>query len=293
MLFFLAGIVTFGMVTKRTFMPIGFMIALVAAFKAFTTREALFKQLKKPDLYLFLSIGFFVIGFGLFTERVGLNLIKYQQIKPTCIELHTETECTQNGVERRNLNIRQAGIEDTHSYNLLEYGFGWSYLTVSKLVGTQGWTGGATPPVLLTASVLILSTTGLVASFIEARSRKSDKQKLIRLMIYFGSLAFIIYNFWFNYQVYQRSHLPGLALQGRYIMPTATTFLLLSCYYIYKHVIKSSNLRRVSALVLFAFVLYGSGLHLILSKGEYTDNVLRPRMIFDRSDLISEHEPSI
>ena len=292
-LFFLAGIVTFGMVTKRTFMPIGFMIALAAAIKAFTLRETLFKQLKKPDVYLLLSIGFFVVGFGLFAERVGVNLIKYQQIKPTCMDLHTKDECIQNGVERRNFNIKQAGIEDTHSYNILEYGFGWSYLTVSKLVGTQGWTVGATPPAVLTLTVLLMSAIGLFGSFIEAKAKTKDKQKLIRLIMYFGSLAFIIYNFWFNYQVYQRSHLPGLALQGRYILPLATIFLLLSCYYIHKHVIKHSSVRRVSALLLLALVLYGSGLHLILTKGNYTDNVFRPKIIFDRDNLISEYEPSI
>ncbi len=292
-LFFLAGLVGLGMVTKRTFMPIGAMVAVGAVVKAFTVRELLFKQLKKPDVYLWLSIGFFVLGFGLFAERVGMNLVQYQQIKPACMDLHTKAECIENGVERRNLRIRESNIVDVENYNLVEYGFGWSYLTVSYLVGTQGWNGGVVAPVALNVAVLILSIAGLAASVIEIRARSKDKLKFVRLAIYFGSLVFIVYNFWFNYQVYQRSNIPGLALQGRYILPTATVFLLTSCYYVYKHIITKPNLRITSAIVLLAFMLYGSGLFLVLSDNFYTDNVFKPRIIFDRSDLISEHEPSI
>ncbi len=222
-----------------------------------------------------------------------MNLIQYQQIKPACMDLHTKAECIENGVERRNLRIRESNIEDVENYNPVEYGFGWSYLTVSYLVGTQGWNGGVVAPVALNVVVLVLSTIGLAASVIEIRLKSKDKLKYVRLVIYFGSLVFIMYNFWFNYQVYQRSNIPALALQGRYILPTATVFLLISCYYIYKHIITKPNLRIASATVLLVFMLFGSGLFLILSGDFYTNNVLKPRIIFDRNDLISEHEPSI
>ncbi len=292
-LFILAGIVALGMVTKRTYMPVGFFVAVAAAVKSFMIRKQLFEQLKRPDAYLLASVMFFVLGFGLFSERVGVNLAKYQQIKPACLDLHTEQQCIQNGVERRNLKIRQAKIVDIYDYGLLEYGFGWSYLTVEKLVGTQGWTGSAVAPPVLSVVVLGMSTAGLAGSALELKANKKDRNEIVRLALYVGSLVFIIYNFWFNYQVYHRSGIPALALQGRYVLPTATIFLLISGFYVYKHIITTTVARRIVAAALILFVLSSSGLNLILASNKYTDNVFKPWIIYNRDQFLSEHEPSI
>lgn len=98
---------------KFTILPIAFACVLFVAIILWRQyHKKILKVLQKqasnlPKLLLVFSVLFLIFGIGLFVERYGVNVVKYHAIEPKCDRVHTNEECIQYTVWRRDTTWKQ------------------------------------------------------------------------------------------------------------------------------------------------------------------------------------------
>lgn len=102
---------------KFTVLPVAFANVLFVAVILWRkhkkkTLHILKKQLKAlPKATLILSILFMLFSIGMFSERYGVNLVKYRAIEPKCDLIHSEESCIQYAIWRRDTTWKKENEE--------------------------------------------------------------------------------------------------------------------------------------------------------------------------------------
>lgn len=102
--------------TKYTFLPEVFVGVLVIGFFLFkkyrTNIQDYYRDLRNSfsanKIKTIVITSLFVVFSLLFIERVGVNLIRFHQIQPTCPKIHSVTECLANPLFKRNYDQKIA-----------------------------------------------------------------------------------------------------------------------------------------------------------------------------------------
>lgn len=219
------------MITKETFLPVILIIYLLFAFGVL--RKIGFMKLwrqilqsiqsnwKRPKTRLALaglSI-LVVVMFGLVGERYGQNYLTYQRTTPACNKVHTEDECMQHGIYRRNTGQRreyvvylQNGGKPDMSFS--EFAVKWVDLIYERTYAYRGMntirpTNEAQVTALVTAPVVF----GLAILGWRKRRYSATEKALAILAVSYSVLVYM-----YNYNIYRYYGYP-FAIQGRYLLP--------------------------------------------------------------------------
>ena len=261
-----------GSLVKYTFLPI---FAAVAAyivwslFIAYKTKkpplgEAIVKQTKKlGKTRIIILSALVVLSSGLFLERYGLNLIRYQTPNPGCVAVIGTDRCQSYSIYRRSIIYRQNKPEE-YSKSPLLFTYRWlkhmQYNLMSTLNGpTSGYAIGQPLPLPFTAAITF-AIGGLVLTAVFWR--RLIKRVYLRLMG-FAVLVYLALLWGLNYSAYLQTG-RRVAVQGRYLVP-----LLPLIYFVflkaYAYALKGlPNLRAGLAVVLVICFASGGALTFVL-----------------------------
>lgn len=265
-LLWLASLVSYGGLVKRTLLPIGLVFAAVGLVLALRQWRKLLGELRKPTLAVVAAGLIMLGGVGLSAERVGGNVLQYGHISVTCDEVHGEAACYDFW-----WNIRERWLAQREPEPVvppLEFAGRWVHESVINIldIQTQGWRHEVKPAAWVEPIVLSLFVAALGYGVIYETTRvRSDELSRYRLLLLGFGVLYVAFHLAVNYNEYQRSQVFGLALNGRYILAGLLPLLFLAAWY------ASLLLRRTPLGVRVGLVLgivgmlaWQSGVYLLL-----------------------------
>ncbi len=231
--------------TKKTALPlIGFLS--IAWLVIFLSTKPQWRTLKgKKMLPLLLALA--AINMNIF--MFGRNLLVHHTLIPGCAQLATETQClTSTFIIREmehaldeKMTIQEAvaeGYPDPVSYYL---GY-WSRVMTSRNVGVHGHKIYSNP----LKNIVRFTLLGIIVTGF-AFIRKPKKEMLLLLAI---GVMYMLTLFIYNYDMQLYYAFKGFAIQGRYIFPVISCFLILiTC------VLESLRPKALSILMISYIVL--------------------------------------
>lgn len=245
----LLNLVAFGGLIKRTLLPVVVMLAIVGLGLVVKHRQVLRKQCRKLTPTIVLAGIFFVVGSGLFLERVGGNVVKYKAIIPSCQAVQGVDACRGTWQAKRQAWIDSGAptetnewlpigaTQDTVAMPLGEFAFRWIDASVRNIIDiqTQGWQHTVTPPVWLVAFLSGLLFVPLIPGLVY-ELRHIGRSRVAKQRLFVAILAFIVIaaQLLVNRGDYLSGRIFGLALNGRYILPAIILLAGLSAFYVYK-----------------------------------------------------------
>ena len=208
--------------TKKTAIPL-IGILLIAWLGIFIYKKPQWRMPHGKKMILFV-LALAAIGMNVF--MYGRNLLVYKTLIPGCNQLATKTQCLTSAFIVREkeyaleekMTIREAVAEGYP--DPVNYYFGyWSRVMVSRNAGVHGHKIYSNPlKDIVRFTLLGLLVTGL------AFVRKPAKEVSLLLAI---ALAYTLTLFIYNYDMQLYYAFQGFAIQGRYIFPVISCFVVL------------------------------------------------------------------
>lgn len=240
--------------TKVSLSPFIAVALLVAAVLALTNREN--KPLIENNLYfkkpinVLLTVAFILFSL-LSVERLGLNIVRYGSIQPTCDKLHTTQQCLEDDVFSRNYiqkNIYAEQKMNGESVNIspISYTTNW----VKSMYERLAFYYGHEQMRANTGAVVVfwVSASFVFVSWLVARKKiKLSKEEIFLALVLFG---YIVILFMFNLRTLIRLGQP-YALQGRYLLP----ILPILYYMVIKILLSASSTLEGGKRVLYGVTL--------------------------------------
>lgn len=208
--------------TKKTAIPL-IGILMIVWLVIFIDKKPQWHMPQGKKLILFV-LALAAIAMNVF--MYGRNLLVYKTLIPGCNQLATETQClTSNFIVREKeyaleekMTIQEAvaeGYPDPVSYY---FGY-WSRVMVSRNVGVHGHKIYSNP----LKDIVRFTLLGLVVIGL-AFFRKPPKEVLLLVAI---AVAYTLTLFVYNYDMQLYYAFQGFAIQGRYVFPVVSCFLIL------------------------------------------------------------------
>jgi len=265
-LVWLACLVSYGGLVKRTLLPIGLVFALVGILVAARRWRTVLEQFRKPTPVLLIAGVLFAIGLGLAVERIGGNIVNYGHITPTCAEVQGEEACYDFWA-----NIRERELAATPRGDLLAapvFAGRWvqeSFINIFD-IQTQGWRHDVKPAPWVEPLFLLFVIVGLAYGFVsEIRNRQGDSRARLRMGVVALCVFYVLFHMVVNYGEYRHYRVFGLALNGRYILAGLLPLLGFLAWY------WGALLRRLPlqarwclAITFLLAIGWESGLHVLL-----------------------------
>lgn len=250
--------------TKVTFLP--FLAALVAITLFLKRKDLSLKQnLQINNLkHLLLILAVIVSGF-LFVERIGGNIIKYQQIEVTCDKVHAYADCMQDDVFNRNeTQLKAYAIQKAEgrgvTYQPYQFTQMWSTFMYER---SHFYYGHEQMKANYGAKVLAVATAAtfvVMAAVFRKKIAVSKGEKLL----FWITLSYAATMYVFNAQTWLKFGQP-YAFQGRYLFPIIP-FLYYFCIKLLILTYKSLNgrLRQIFLAVVTVIMMLSIYTHLPL-----------------------------
>lgn len=183
----------------------------VKSWKATSTRRALVG-----------AIVLFVLTFGLFAERYIQNYVVYGKTTPTCNQVHSESECMQSSIYRRNTGQKKEfeAAKNAGDGQLAPFGDftrKWGILIYERTFFYRGHqTIKANDSSRRVASVTaVFVVIILFAGVWLGREKRSD---VLHKALGIITVGYILLVFFYNLNTYHYYGYP-FAIQGRYLLP--------------------------------------------------------------------------
>ncbi len=224
------------MLTKETFLPVIFIcyvLVLIGLIRKSSLNSlwkslcksvtASWKDASQKKILLLLTV-FVVLAAGMFFERYGQNYLRYQKTTPACSQVHSEDECMQNSIYRRNKGQRQEYVVYRQnggkpSMNIGQFTVKWWRLIYER---TYFFRGMATTNPTWQARIVaeVTAPVLLVIAGIGMRKRRySPPEKALAIV----TVSYVILVFLYNLNTYLYYGYP-FAIQGRYLLPVLPLF---------------------------------------------------------------------
>lgn len=264
-LFWLMALTLAGCLVKVDLIPVGLFFGLEALILIIKNFKALLLQLKRLKRPGYIALIVFIVSFGLFTERIGGNIARYHSITPTCEQVQGEEACYDFWINVRARGLKALPPEQTVSPAV--FGFKWFGSSLYNIadIQTQFWHHTVVPARHLVLSLGGLFSVGLIYGLFYERKRFLS-EKLSRYRVYIGlfALYYLAVNLLVNFETYRHNHIFGLALNGRYIIPSILILSGFSTFYWSKLLANHLRLRTVVAVLTILATILGSGLLMML-----------------------------
>lgn len=273
----LLTIAVYGGLIKRTLFPICFVFGIAAIVALVKYRHDIVAKVNLRNWKQIVIAGLLLIGVGLFVERAGVNVYQYHTLTPSCAQVQGDAACTVFWLHERTTSLEEneesavaiwlgegSSIDQSLS-SFPVFVVKWSISSFNNIVDiqTQGWRHEIVPPFWEGSVILILMTVTTIYGIIyELRRFKRDENARWRLVMIGFALLVVLSQLIVNYSTYRHSHIYGLALNGRYILPAV---VLLSCLSIwYGHKILGKIVGFVIIMFVIIMVIGCSGLIMML-----------------------------
>ena len=271
----------YGGLTKRTLLPVAFVVGLITLVTVINKWPVIRSKIKWPDWRLITAGALLLVGVGLFVERVGGNIYQYGTVTPTCEEVQGEEACKVfwSSVRKEWLNdatntsttgwLAGGAVKQDDLIPLPVFAVRWGIESLNNIVDiqTQGWKHSVTPPSWYGAAFWGFIVAGILVGFMsDIKTIRSNRQARLRLFVMVLMVTIITSHLVVNFMYYQTYHVFGLALNGRYILPAIIPLTGLSFYFIGKKI--NRPWRVAMALLLPLSIITGSGLVMILRNSQ-------------------------
>ncbi|HVC36302.1 MAG TPA: hypothetical protein VNE40_02550 [Candidatus Dormibacteraeota bacterium] len=212
-----------------------------------------------PRVRWLIIVGLIISG-SLFTERYGINLVRYHEVAPDCSQVLSVQQCLNYSPWIRNYNysiVKGANLHGPLGFSL-DWLYGMWLRTFFAVDGpaTQFETRG--PLILPSVSALVLIVFGSLSFVVNARPifRRYNASVLSFFILISG--LYIVALWLDEYRAYLHTGQP-VAINGRYLLPISLFLLLLLVVGFSEALAKRKQLQLlVASLVLFCF-LWGGG----------------------------------
>jgi hypothetical protein len=259
---------------KYAFLPIAAVLGAVMLWKLWcfrTQRTALVSSLATSITtahgWQLIGVGvILLISVGLFTERYGVNTIRYHSPNPDCSQILSVQSCLHYGPWARDYQyalIKPADVEP----NKISYAWEWmygmwlrSFFAISDTYDTQ-------PPLPVpSGTVIVIGAAGLVTFAYFAR--KLLKGNIYRQTVVLVLLLYIGALFVQTFQTYLKTNQP-VAINGRYLLPFLPVIIMLVGL-AYSRLWRHKPMVKVMAIsvVLILFIQGGGVLTFILRSND-------------------------
>jgi len=252
-----------GGLLKRTLLPLGFIFGILGIV-LFVRRFSEYRsQIRLSDWKMWVLGFLLVLSVGLFMERVGDNTIRYHTPAPTCNQVQGEAACSVFWGNIREATLsKQAPEARTPVYI---FPFRWLGESLANVVDiqTQGWRHEVMPARWLTPFLGTLLVTGVAYGFYADRRAwhiRADRQARWRLYSMIICLYFMTVHMLVNYSDYRHIGFFGVALNGRYILPSLLPLIGFACFYWSRLLVRHPRWRVVLATLVVLGTIFGSGL---------------------------------
>ncbi len=242
--------VAFALLVKFTFVPLAVMFAGVLIFRYARKLPEVWvlskKEIKKQRKPLIIMSVVFLVFFGFFLERYGMNFVRYGSYRPKCEKVLTFDQCMESALYRRNNTFRSNKVQNIIPE--LDFVSQWSSRTYKTVFGIMGHKMLDESPIIRYGGIIIFGW--MLIALIRFVSRK-DVLIFYLLAIILVYIATLIIH---NHALYERSGMFGLALQGRYVFPVLGFIFFIGNYYV-DRMLNKRNLAygMYAAIVLFVF----------------------------------------
>ena len=261
-----------GGLAKRTLLPACFIFGVTGLIIVMRCWRSLLEKLKgtSSKRYFIVALIIAVLGLGLFTERVGGNLIKYHSVQVTCEQVDGTAACYNFWT-----NIRARSLLEQHQTSVMplpEFVFRWTNDSFVNVVDiqTQFWRHEVKPARVLTPLLVLGLFVGLTYGlWYEKEHYKKEVESRYRIYVFAVTTVFVLVQLAVNLSTYLHYKVYGVALNGRYIIPSLLPLTGLAALY-WSKMLK----QRPSALVLLGSLLVvatisGSGLLMMLRNTQF------------------------
>jgi hypothetical protein len=220
-----------GLMVKKNFIPVAFIVCLLLVVSYYKKLPDLFRSFKKtfPNKELInIILCILIVLLGLvFTERYGLNFIKYGSYDPGCAKVRSLVDCQQSPLFARNEYIYRVG-HPTPDRNLGEYVVNWVVIMEERTFGLFAHERFKPNKVIDVWAKL----TSLVGFVLIARYwGKRDRLLSVLLVICLFNIAVLFVQ---NYSTYLNSGLISFAVHGRYLFGVLPIIYLLVSHFFLK-----------------------------------------------------------
>ena len=264
-LLWLSTIIVYGGLVKRTLLPFSLVFGVFGLVVLLRHLKAARQDLRQWNWRMVLLGLVVLLGIGLFTERVGGNIIQYGHITVKCEEVHGEAACYNFWANIRARDIAKRAPEQV--IPLPVFAVRWVNESVTNIfdIQTQGWRHEVKPPAWLSPFAIgLLAIAGTYGALYESRRFRSDPLSRRRSIVALIALFFIAVHFAYNYNEYRHLHVWGLALNGRYIIPGLLPLIGLAAFYWSELLGRHLKLKVTFALLMIVLTVLLSGLFLLL-----------------------------
>lgn len=277
------NIIVAGGLVKRTLLPVCFVFGVLLILLLWKKWSIFKKQLTKIDWKIVVLVIGLIISTGLFIERAGGNLYRYGTINPTCEQVQGEGPCQAFWGSKRkawidsgapaegNTWLPSGSTVEEHLMPLPVFVTKWLISSVVNVVNiqTQSWRHEVVPPAWLAPVLLILLLLligyGAVRD-VRIAIKKRSGTVMWRLVALGTAFLVLMVQLYVNYASYAKSHIFGLALNGRYIIPALIILVGLACYY--AALLLPRRASQILAIVAIVCILVFSGLLLMIRNSQ-------------------------
>ena len=207
----------------------------------------------------------YVLGASCKTERVGGNVVRYGSVAPSCEQVQGEAACYNFWASAR---ARELARQPKHPL-MPPYAFvgNWFWSSFGNItdIQTQWWRHQVKPARWLTPLLVTMLTLGVLYGIVYEKARWA-KNQVSRWRTYVGLIAlyYIGVNLAVNYSTYLSLRVYGIALNGRYIIPSVLVLAVLSCFYWAKLLRKRPVILAALAIAIILATIFASGLLMML-----------------------------
>jgi hypothetical protein len=128
-------------------------------------------------------------------------------------------------------------------------------------IQAQGWRHEVKPARWLTPVLVFLLIVGIVYGFLYDKHKfAANRESRLRLYIMMIALFFVGVHLMVNYGEYKHYKVFGIALNGRYIIPSLLPLIIFAGFYWSKLLARYPKLLVVLAIIVALGTIFGSGL---------------------------------
>jgi len=268
-LLWLFALCCLGGLTKRTLLPVCLVFGISGLTIAIKQWRLLVQRLKSPKRYFVVALVIAVLGLGLFAERVGGNIVRYKSVQVTCEQVDGTAACYNfwTNVRARSLASLPPEKQLPMPFFVVRW-FSDSFFNVVD-VQTQYWKHQVKPARLLTPLLVAALFVGLGYGAVYERKRfVLERESQYRVYVLGVALMFIAVQLAVNFSTYTHYKVYGLALNGRYIIPSILPLAGLAAFYWSKLLARRPGWLVMVAIGLIVFTIGGSGLVMMLRNGQ-------------------------
>ncbi|HWB38959.1 MAG TPA: DUF2142 domain-containing protein [Candidatus Saccharimonadales bacterium] len=264
-LLWLLDVAVLGGLVKRDLLPMGVLFVVLAIVIFFKQPTSLLKGLRKIGNGVAIAAIVLIVGLGLFAERVGGNIIRYHAVIPSCEQVQGVKPCYNFWSSARARSLARQPKKPLMPLPTFVARWYWNSVTNIVDIQAQFWRHAVRPAPWLTPmlSAVFLSATGAGLVYDASRWRR-DHSAHLRLYVAAIALYYMASQMLVNLGNYMHYRVFGIALNGRYVIPSVLILGLLDGYYIYKLLSGRKLLMPVAAIILVLAIILGSGLLMML-----------------------------